>query len=507
VTALRIFLARLLGLFGGGARRERELRAEIDGHIAEAAGEYVRQGMTPEEARHAALRQFGGVTQTIEAHRAQRRFTFFSTLGQDLRYAVRTLIRAPGFAIIAVLTLAIGILGNTSVFSGINALLFTPLPAERPEQIAEVLTGGHRTERRFGRHTHPLYLALRDNNSTFVALAAIRDTTVPVSDTAQGAKTDQYSGVVRGEVASGNYFEMLGVRATHGRTFTPDDDRTPNGHPVVVISDRLWRTRFNADPQALGRVMYLNGNPFFVIGILPATFTGTVFATETDFWAPLMMQGQLGGDANWWRPEAAARGPIVIMCGKDAKGGEEKCAPPQLWGDLRVIGRLKADVTAQAAAAQLTAIAAGMTPILDRGKPLPPPKIDVVAEVEARHQNVLGDVRQIAALAMGASGLVWLIACGNVANLFLSRATVRRREIAIRLAMDPWTRCADAGWARSLRRHLVRRERAHTRDWHSPGAWRAFRERARADRQAGHGTDVGGPSDRPWRLAAPDAGA
>ena len=103
---------------------------------------------------------------------------------------------------------------------------------------------------------------------------------------------------------------MLGVRATHGRAFTPDDDRTPNGHPVVVISDRLWRTRFNADPQALGRVMYLNGNPFTVIGILPATFTGTVFATETDFWAPLMMQGQLGADANWWRP--GARGPILI---------------------------------------------------------------------------------------------------------------------------------------------------------------------------------------------------
>jgi hypothetical protein len=142
VTALRIFLARLLGLFGSGTRRDRELRAEINGHIAEAAAEYVRQGMTPEEARYAALRQFGGVTQTIEAHRDQRRFTFFSTLRQDVQYAVRTLIRAPGFAIIAVLTLTIGILGNTTIFSGVNALLFTPLPAERPEQIAQILPAG-----------------------------------------------------------------------------------------------------------------------------------------------------------------------------------------------------------------------------------------------------------------------------------------------------------------------------------------------------------------------------
>jgi putative ABC transport system permease protein len=143
VTALRILLARLLGLFGGDLRRERELRAEIDAHIAEATDEYVRRGMTREEARRTALRQFGGVTQTVEVHRAQRRFTFFSTLWQDLQYAVRTLIRAPGVAIVAVLTLAIGILGNTTIFSGVNALLFTPLPAERPEQIAQILPAGH----------------------------------------------------------------------------------------------------------------------------------------------------------------------------------------------------------------------------------------------------------------------------------------------------------------------------------------------------------------------------
>jgi predicted permease len=432
VTTLRIVLARLLGHFGGDARRERELRAEIDGHIAEAADEYVRQGMTPEEARHLALRQFGGVTQTIEAHRAQRRFTFFSTLAQDLRYAVRTLVRTPGFAVIAVLTMAIGILGNTTIFSGVNALLFTPLPAEQPQQIAEVMVGiDGGGPHRFGKHLDADYLAMRDNNSSFSALAAIRDTTVPISDSAQAARTAQHSGVLRGEVVSGNYFDMLGIRAAHGRVFTTDDDRTPNAHPFVVISDHVWRTRFNADQQVIGRVMYLNGNPFTVIGIAPATFTGTVFATETDFWAPLMMRGQLGGDPNWWRPDAGRRHAVFIFC--DGKPGEpEKCSPPQQFGDLRVLGRLKTDVSADAASAQLTAIVAGVP---RASKEVVAPRIQVIAEVEGRHQNVLGEVRQIAALAMGASALVWLIACGNVANLFLARATVRRREIAIRLAM------------------------------------------------------------------------
>ena len=247
MTALRILLARLLGLFGGGTRHDRELRVEIDAHIAEAADEYVRQGMTPEEARHAALRRFGGVIQTIEAHRAQRRFTFFSTLRQDLQYAARTLIRAPGFAIVAILTLAIGILGNTTIFSGVNALLYTPLPAKQPEQIAQVLSGrGDGSSRGIVKHTYKRYTSFRDGNTSFAALAAIRDVTVPISDRAPNAGTAKLTGVVRGEVSSGNYFDMLGVRAALGRAFTPDDDRTPNGHPVVVISDRLWRTQFQS---------------------------------------------------------------------------------------------------------------------------------------------------------------------------------------------------------------------------------------------------------------------
>src|SRR4030095_16012760 len=198
MSALRTFLSRLRGLIGG-SQPERELPIELESHLAEAVEDNIRQGMTPPEARRAALARSGGAPQTIEAHRDRRRFTFFSTLGQDLRYAVRTLVRAPGFAIVAILTLASGILGNTTIFSGVNALLFTPLPAERPEQIAQILEGAHlggeMVEHRFAKHTYKLYTALRDNNSSFVALAAIKDVTVPISDTSQNARTEQHTGV------------------------------------------------------------------------------------------------------------------------------------------------------------------------------------------------------------------------------------------------------------------------------------------------------------------------
>ena len=141
MTGLRILLARLLDLFSRSAARERELRAEIDAHIAEAVDEYVRQGMTPEAARHAALRQFGGVTQTVEAHRAQRRFALLSTLRNDLRHAWRLLRRQPAFTVVAMLTLALGIGTTTAVFTVVNGVLLRPLPYRDPGRLVMLFYG------------------------------------------------------------------------------------------------------------------------------------------------------------------------------------------------------------------------------------------------------------------------------------------------------------------------------------------------------------------------------
>jgi hypothetical protein len=145
VTALRILLARLRGLFGGDVRRDRELRAEIDAHIAEATEEFERQGVPADKARRLAFARFGGVTQTMEAHRDRRRFRPFGSFGQDLAYGARMLVRSPGFTLVAVLTLTIGILANTTTISAVNAVLFWPLAIEQPAEVLQIFNGSSET--------------------------------------------------------------------------------------------------------------------------------------------------------------------------------------------------------------------------------------------------------------------------------------------------------------------------------------------------------------------------
>ena len=302
MARLRVFLSRLFG-FSSGRKRDADLRAEIDAHIAEAAEEFARQGVPVDEARRLAFVRFGGVTQTIEAHRERRRFRPLGGFGRDLAYGARMLVRSPGFTLVAVLTLAIGILATTTTVSAVNAVLFRPLAIEEPAQVLEIFNSSDRyQDPHLPKHSYQAYKSLREARTMFEGLLATwtvkRPVNVPKSETSDLT----YAGRLQGEVVSGNYFTLLGVRASQGRLFTDDDDRTPNAHPVAVIGETFWKNQLAADPNVVGRLVKLNGNPFTVIGIVPASFTGTNFGEVTAFWAPLMMQGQLGADAQWYNP-------------------------------------------------------------------------------------------------------------------------------------------------------------------------------------------------------------
>jgi len=451
VTVLRILLARLLGLFGGD-RRERELRAELDAHIDEAAEEFERRGVPIDEARRLAFAKFGGVTQTMEAHRDQRRFRPFGSFGQDLAYGARMLVRSPAFTLVAVLTLTIGILATTTTVSAVNAVLFRPLAIEEPAEVLEIFNGTDRyKDPHLPKHSYQAYKSLREARTMFEGLLATWTVKRPVNVPKSETNDLTYAGRLQGEVVSGNYFTLLGVRASHGRLFTDDDDRTPNAHPVAVIGEAFWKNHLAADANVVGRLVKLNGNAFTVIGVVPASFTGTNVGEVTAFWAPLMMQGQLGADADWynpglrhyvmfckptdpnqkWRSMTGTRRPTGEVPSFEKKPGTE-CGPVRDHGQLRVFGRLPGGVSRTAAESQLNAIAGHLAQASWANEER---KFTLEPEVESRHKGYSSQVRRISLLALGGSILVWLVACGNVANLLLTRANTRKRELAIRLSL------------------------------------------------------------------------
>jgi len=396
MTRLRIFLHRLLGLF---LKRsiERELEEEIRSHLEMQIEDNLKQGMSLEEAQRAARLSFGGVPQVKEAYRDKSRLRWIEDLWQDLRFGARMLLKTPGFTLMAVLTLSLGIGANTAIFSVVNMFLFRPLPVERPNELASIFAGDHP-----GFHSYPRYIDLRDYNNVFSGLAAHKIATVAISEEERpSGVSDQLPDAIRGEIVSGNYFDVLGVRTVLGRSFTPEEDRAPNARPVVVLSHGLWQRRFHSDPKVVGRDIYLNSQSFTVIGVAPPTFIGTEFGPAMDFWASIMMQAQLGGNTEWFKE-------------------------PDRSADLSVIGRLKPGVTRKQAEAHLNTLGQGL---------MRPKRFLVVSEIEGRHHGLYGFTMLLGALVLGFSGLVALVACGNVANLLLARATARSREIGIRLAL------------------------------------------------------------------------
>src|SRR5271155_2371278 len=283
MTSLRRFFNRVFNLVTGRTQDER-LREEIEGHIALQTAENIRSGLSPVEARRQAMVKFGGVEAMREDYRAERGLIFIENVVQDVRYAARMLRKSPGFTLVAVLTLALGIGANSVVFGILNSLILRPLNVPQ----ARSLYGIERGRNKDINHSYPDYLDLRDRNRSFDGLAAYNVATVGL-DTGNNPSANWVLEV------TGNYFDALYVQPYLGRFFHATDERGPNSAPYIVLTYTFWHTHFQDDRGVVGRIVQLNKHPFTILGVAPPEFRGTLAFVFPDFWVPLVNQEQVEG--------------------------------------------------------------------------------------------------------------------------------------------------------------------------------------------------------------------
>ena len=379
---------------------EHDLNEELRHHIEMKTRENIEAGMTPEEARYAALRAFGGVEQKKEQCRDADRLRWIDDLTQDVRYGFRQLRRNPGFTAVAVITLALGIGANTTIFSFINALLLRPPSGiEEPNRLVSVwnrMPDGHSMQ-----FSYPDYLYFRNHNNVFSGLLAYSSD----PDLASWTRSGQ-SRLILARLVSANYFSLLGVKPGLGRGFLPVEDKEAGSQAVAILSHAFWKQNFGADPRLIGKTIVLNGHSFTVVGVAPANFSDLETGIHADCWTPITMQKE-------------------IVPGEDLLNQRAG-----YW--IFVAGRLKPDVTRAQAQANMSVLAHQLAlahPDSNKGWDA------AAAPLTGIDPEGHGYVVAFSSLLMIVVGLVLLIACANAANLLMAQASGRWREMAIRAAV------------------------------------------------------------------------